>query len=71
MRVEGVVFKVYEKAFRGQTNYSIKIDGDPLYYRANTNRWAGIAEPAAQPRTFPWRLPSEMSRNGKAWLDQG
>jgi hypothetical protein len=44
-RVEGVVWKVYDREFRGQTTYTIKIDGNPLYYRAGTKRWAGIAEP--------------------------
>lgn len=44
-KVEGVVFKVYDKQFPGKpVTYSIKIDGDPLFYRAGTNRFAGIAE---------------------------
>jgi hypothetical protein len=44
-KVEGVVFKVYPKTFPGKPEtYSIKIDGDPLFYRAGTNRFAGIAE---------------------------
>lgn len=44
-RVEGVVFKVYPKTFPGKPEtYSIKLDGDPIYYRSGTNRFAGIAE---------------------------
>lgn len=44
-KIEGVVFKVYPKTFPGKPEtYSIKIDGDPIYYRSGTNRFAGIAE---------------------------
>lgn len=44
-KVEGIVFRVYPKTFPGKPEtYSIKIDGDPLYYRSGTNRFAGIAE---------------------------
>lgn len=43
-RVEGVVYKVYEREFRGKPSYTIKIDGDPIWYRANASRFAGIAE---------------------------
>lgn len=43
-RVEGVVFKVYDRDFRGKKSYTIKIDGDPTWYRAGGKRWAGIAE---------------------------
>ena len=45
MRVEGEVFKVYAKDFRGRTNYTIKIDNDPIWYRCGTDRFAGVAEP--------------------------
>ena len=44
-RIEGTVFKVYEKTFSGKANYSIKLDGNPIYYRAKQQRFAGIAEP--------------------------
>lgn len=45
MRAEGVVFKVYDKQFPGKPmTYSIKLDGQPLFFRAGTNRYAGIAE---------------------------
>mgnify|MGYP001354182343 CR=1 FL=1 len=44
-RVEGIVFKVYDKTFSGRLTYSIKLDGQPLYYRCGGNRYAGIAEP--------------------------
>ncbi len=43
-RVEGIVYKVYEREFRGKPSYTVKIDGDPIWYRANANRFAGIAE---------------------------
>jgi len=43
-RVEGVVFKVYERDFRGKASYTIKIDGNPTWYRAGGKRFAGIAE---------------------------
>lgn len=45
-KVTGVVYKVYTKEFRDGTNYSIKIDGNPLYYRAgnvNPGRIEGAA----------------------------
>jgi len=45
MRVEGQVFKIYSKDFRGKTNYTIKLEDNPIYYRCWTNRYAGIAEP--------------------------
>lgn len=44
IRVEGEVFKVYSKDFRGKTNYTIKIDNDPIWYRCGTSRYAGVAE---------------------------
>lgn len=42
--VEGVVWKIYTKVFRGRENFTVKIDGDPLYYRLNTNRYPGVCE---------------------------
>lgn len=44
MRVEGVVFRVYEKTFSNRTNYSVKLEDDPLYYRLNQKRFPGIVE---------------------------
>jgi len=44
-QVQGKVFKVYDKVFSGKTNYSIKLEDNPIYYRAGGKRWAGIAEP--------------------------
>jgi hypothetical protein len=38
------VYKVYERAFRGQPSFTIKIDNDPIWYRAGNQRFAGIAE---------------------------
>lgn len=43
-RIEGVVYKVYDRDFRGQKSYTIKIDNDPIWYRCGTKRFAGIAE---------------------------
>lgn len=43
-RVEGVVYKVYDRQFRGKNSYTIKIDNDPIWYRAGEQRFAGIAE---------------------------
>jgi hypothetical protein len=43
-RVEGVVYKVYDRVFRGRNSYTIKIDNDPIWYRAGEQRFAGIAE---------------------------
>jgi hypothetical protein len=42
----GKVFKIYDKVWGGNkpTTYSIKLDGQPLYHRTGTNRYAGIAE---------------------------
>lgn len=42
--VTGQVFKIYDKEFRGRKLYSIKLEDDPVYYRMNENRNAGIAE---------------------------
>jgi hypothetical protein len=42
--VTGQVFKIYEKEFRGKKLYSIKLEDDPVYYRMNETRNAGIAE---------------------------
>ena len=43
--IKGEVFRVYEKPFKGKTLYTVKIDGDPIYYRMNEKRYAGIVEP--------------------------
>jgi len=43
-RVTGQVFKVYDKNFRGKMLYSVKLEDNPIYYRMNESRWAGIAE---------------------------
>jgi hypothetical protein len=43
-RVEGVVYKIYDRQFRGRPSYTIKIDNDPIWYRAGEKRFAGIAE---------------------------
>ena len=42
---EGVVFKVYNKAFSGRETFTIKLDGIKIWLRCNTERYAGIAEP--------------------------
>jgi hypothetical protein len=39
-----VVYKVYDRVFRGKNSYTIKIDNDPIWYRAGEQRFAGIAE---------------------------
>ena len=49
-QVEGIVFRVYEKPFqdrktrRNITLHTVKLDGDPVWYRAGEKRFAGIAE---------------------------
>lgn len=44
--VTGQVFRVYEKQFPGKPmTYSVKLEGNPLYYRLGTNRFPGIVEP--------------------------
>lgn len=49
-KVSGLVFKIYPKFFpasdgkKATTFYSIKLDGDPKYYRCKTERYAGVAE---------------------------
>lgn len=43
-KVTGQVFKVYEKEFRGKKLYSVKLENDPIYYRMNEKRHAGVAE---------------------------
>lgn len=43
-RVEGVVWKVYDRKYRGRDSFTIKIDGDDIWYRAGDKRYAGIAE---------------------------
>lgn len=43
-KVTGQVFKIYDKEFRGKMLYSIKLEDDPIYYRMNEARHAGIAE---------------------------
>jgi len=44
-RVEGTVFRVYDREFRGKKSFTIKLDGVDVWYRAGAKRWAGIAEP--------------------------
>lgn len=44
-KIQGLVFKVYDKPFSGRMTHTIKLDGDPIWYRAGGNRFAGIAEP--------------------------
>lgn len=58
-RVEGVVWKVYERQFRGKPSFTIKIDNDPIWYRAGGKRFAGIAE-AGNRVTFD----AEMNADG-------
>lgn len=40
----GQVSAIYNKEFSGKMTYSIKIDGSPLYFRLNGNRYPGIVE---------------------------
>lgn len=45
-KISGQVFRIYEKQFPNKpVTYSIKLEDNPIYYRTNTNRYAGIAEP--------------------------
>lgn len=44
-QVTGKVYKIFPKEFSGKMNYSIKLEDNPIYYRAGTKSWAGIAEP--------------------------
>lgn len=44
-QVTGTVYKVYDREFRGRMTHTVKIDGDPTWYRAGNKRFAGIAEP--------------------------
>lgn len=44
-QVQGTVFRIYDKQFSGRMTHTVKLDGDPLYYRMNNNRYAGIVEP--------------------------
>lgn len=46
-KVTGQVFKVYDKDFRGKKLYSVKLEDDPIYYRMNENRHAGVVESGA------------------------
>lgn len=44
--VQGQVFRVYDKQFPGKPlTHSVKLEGNPIYYRLGTNRFAGILEP--------------------------
>jgi len=43
-KVTGQVFKVYEKQWAGKILFTAKLEGDPIYYRMNENRGAGIVE---------------------------
>lgn len=45
IKQEGVVFKVYNKTFSGRETFTIKLDGVKMWFRCNTDRYAGIAEP--------------------------
>jgi hypothetical protein len=38
------VFRIYDKEFRGRKLFSIKLEDDPIYYRMNEARNAGVAE---------------------------
>jgi hypothetical protein len=44
-KVTGQVWKVFDKPFRGKVLYSIRLENDPIYYRMNENRNAGVVEP--------------------------
>jgi hypothetical protein len=41
----GQVYRLFDKEFRGKTLWSFRLEGDPVYYRLNENRNAGIVEP--------------------------
>ena len=44
-KVTGQVFKAYDKAWGNKVLYSLKLEDDPIFYRMNENRGAGIVEP--------------------------
>jgi hypothetical protein len=44
-KVSGQVFKVYDKQWGNKTLFSLKLENDPIFYRMNENRGAGIVEP--------------------------
>jgi hypothetical protein len=46
-KVNGQVWKVMDKDFRGKTLWSVRLENDPIYYRLNENRYPGIVEPGA------------------------
>ena len=42
----GVVDKIFDKTWDGgKTTYSVRLEGNPLYFRMGTKRFSGIAEP--------------------------
>lgn len=43
-KVTGQVWKVMDKEFRGKMLYSFRLESDPIYYRMNENRNAGVVE---------------------------
>jgi hypothetical protein len=44
-KVTGQVYKLFDKNFRGKTLWSFRLENDPIYYRMDENRGAGIVEP--------------------------
>lgn len=44
-KVTGQVWKLFDKEFRGKMLWSFRLENDPIYYRMNENRNAGIVEP--------------------------
>lgn len=44
-KVTGQVWKLFDKEFRGKKLWSFRLENDPLYYRLNEDRNAGVVEP--------------------------
>jgi len=44
-KVQGQVFRIYEKEFRGKKSISVKLEDNPIFYRFGDRRHAGILEP--------------------------
>ena len=44
-KVTGQVYKLFDRDFRGKTLWSFRLENDPIYYRMDENRGAGIVEP--------------------------
>ena len=65
-KFQGQVFKVYEKTFSGKPSYSIKLEDNPIYFRTNAKRFAGIAEPGNM-----IEFEAEMNADGKSANVQG